>query len=92
MSSPSPQSNMGPEEKNDPSSNDVSSTSSHHDEETPVIPMLKTESNIMVETARQSKEIDIEEGQAGKPVPPPGMTDPASFPDGGLEAWLVVFG
>lgn len=34
---------------------------------------------------------DLETGAAAAPVGPPGI-NPADFPDGGLEAWLVVLG
>ncbi|MCJ1471509.1 hypothetical protein MMC13_000149 [Lambiella insularis] len=57
-----------------------------------------TEANIFPETETQlqtvdsEKELDIESGQPEKDAPPPGPMDPRSFPDGGLQAWLVVFG
>ncbi|KAI1123129.1 monocarboxylate permease-like protein [Nemania abortiva] len=47
-----------------------------------------------VSSAENSKN-DIEKGSddlaSQQPGPPPGL-NPADFPDGGLEAWLVVFG
>lgn len=58
----------------------------------------ETEANIYPEPAN-AVEADLERGSGGvekaKPAPgggpPPGMA-PADFPDGGTEAWLVVFG
>ena len=60
-------------------------------------PTAKTEANIHPEPIN-AVEADLERGeddekkQQQPPAgPPPGMA-PADFPDGGLEAWLVVFG
>ncbi|KAM0552016.1 hypothetical protein ACHAPJ_008126 [Fusarium lateritium] len=60
-------------------------------------PNEKTEANIHPEPAN-AVEADLERGeddekqqQQPPPGPPPGMA-PADFPDGGREAWLVVFG
>ncbi|KAJ4023998.1 hypothetical protein NW766_000225 [Fusarium irregulare] len=60
-------------------------------------PTAKTEANIHPEPIN-AVEADLERGeddekkQQQTPAgPPPGMA-PADFPDGGLEAWLVVFG
>lgn len=58
----------------------------------------ETEANIHPEPAN-AVEADLERGVAPEdekkpqapPGPPPGMA-PADFPDGGTEAWLVVFG
>ncbi|KAI1339841.1 major facilitator superfamily domain-containing protein [Xylariaceae sp. FL0016] len=52
-----------------------------------------TNSNIVPES-ETAIEADMEKGGAAPPGPsgtPPGF-NPADFPDGGLEAWLVVFG
>ncbi|KAH6606193.1 hypothetical protein Trco_005346 [Trichoderma cornu-damae] len=35
---------------------------------------------------------DVEAGEAPPPSPPPPAPPPGDFPDGGAEAWLVVFG
>ena len=51
----------------------------------------KTEANIMPDTADEGAEKDMEK-QMDEKKPTPGMMDPSSFPDGGTEAWLVVFG
>ena len=40
----------------------------------------------------QSTSLSPSEESSSAPVPAPGGTDPADFPDGGLEAWLVVLG
>lgn len=63
----------------------------------------QTEANIFPEPESVA-EADIEKGRQGQDAagpdasspkapggPPPGM-NPADFPEGGLEAWLVVFG
>ncbi|KAF4981810.1 hypothetical protein FZEAL_2437, partial [Fusarium zealandicum] len=61
----------------------------------------ETDANIYPEPAN-AVAADLERGGFGPdgdekkqpgavPGPPPGMA-PADFPDGGLEAWLVVFG
>ena len=54
----------------------------------------KTEANILANTAdEEGAEMDVEKQQQDvKKQPTPGMMDPSSFPDGGTEAWLVVFG
>ncbi len=45
---------------------------------------------------REAPDTDLEkaspEAAAPAAVPPPGAFNPADIPDGGLEAWLVVFG
>ena len=53
--------------------------------------LSKTSANIMPDTADEAAELDMEKQQDVK-KPAPGMMDPSSFPDGGAEAWLVVFG
>lgn len=52
----------------------------------------ETEANIFPET-RDTAEADLEKGgnASAKPAASGGF-DPADFPDGGLEAWLVVAG
>ena len=52
-----------------------------------------TEANVLPDTSAETKELDLE--KAGAKVQPPktlGPMDPSSFPDGGMEAWLVVTG
>ncbi|CAG8954951.1 hypothetical protein HYFRA_00008640 [Hymenoscyphus fraxineus] len=52
----------------------------------------ETEVNVSAEGTAKA-ETDIEKGGvAQKPVPVAGGVNPADFPDGGLEAWLVVAG
>lgn len=52
----------------------------------------ETEANIFPEQIVEA-EADIEKGeQIEKPAPVVGGTAPADFPDGGIEAWLVVLG
>lgn len=50
----------------------------------------QTEANILPETAKEPGELDLEVGVEKTTALSP--MDPASFPDGGLEAWLVVLG
>ncbi len=50
----------------------------------------ETEANVLPDT---SDELDLEKaGNAIQPAKTPGPMDPGSFPDGGMEAWLVVSG
>lgn len=52
----------------------------------------KTEANAMPDTAQETGDLDIENAKAqekGVTGPPGG---PGDFPDGGLQAWLVVSG
>ena len=54
---------------------------------------LDTDANIMPETEAQG--LEVEKGLAKANVDEkakPGMMDPSSFPDGGWEAWLAVWG
>lgn len=52
----------------------------------------ETEANIFPETAAEA-EADLEKGGViPKTIPLAGGTNPADFPDGGLEAYLVVLG
>ncbi|KAI9731460.1 MAG: hypothetical protein M1818_007850 [Claussenomyces sp. TS43310] len=52
----------------------------------------ETEANIFPETEAEA-EADLErDGVVEKAVPVIGGVNPADFPDGGLEAWLVVLG
>ncbi|KAH6677442.1 riboflavin transporter MCH5 [Halenospora varia] len=52
----------------------------------------ETEANIFPESAVEA-DADLEKtGAIPKSTPPPGGVNPADFPDGGLEAWLVVLG
>ena len=51
-----------------------------------------TEANIMPETEMQPQHPDIEEGKLEKSSTVISAMDPRSFPDGGLQAWLVVLG
>lgn len=54
-----------------------------------------TEANILPDTAAETKELDLEKAEASakaQPAQPPGPMSPSSFPDGGLEAWLVASG
>ena len=51
-----------------------------------------TEANIFPECEAEA-EADLEKGgEVPKPAVVPGGINPADFPDGGLEAWLVVLG
>ena len=51
------------------------------------------EANDLRNTSAETKELDLEKAQAGvQPAKTPGPMDPSSFPDGGMEAWLVVTG
>ena len=56
----------------------------------------RTDAHIVPETVDEPQERDLEKAEANgneKPKPSPmGMMDPSQFPDGGLEAWLVVSG
>ena len=53
----------------------------------------KTDANIMLETAEQPEDLDVEKAiESEKKAPHLGLMDPSAFPDGGIEAWLVVFG
>lgn len=45
----------------------------------------------ITEVEKENKEADAEAGPAA-PAPVNPMMDPSSFPDGGLQAWLVVLG
>lgn len=52
-----------------------------------------TEANVLPDTSDETKELDLEKAEADTiPSKPPGPMDPSSFPDGGLDAWLVVSG
>jgi len=52
----------------------------------------ETEANIFPEGEAEA-EADLEKnGAAPKSTPAPGGVNPADFPDGGFEAWLVVLG
>ena len=51
-----------------------------------------TDANIMLQAADQPQDLDVEKAQDQPKTPTPGMMDPSSFPDGGFQAWLVVFG
>jgi hypothetical protein len=50
-----------------------------------------TEANIFAEP-EVTAEADLEKGGVEPPSAVPGGINPADFPDGGLEAWLVVLG
>jgi hypothetical protein len=72
-------------------------TSTNPEKQSP-LPSTKTDANLHPEPANavaadlERGEGDDEKKQQQHPAgPPPGMA-PADFPDGGLEAWLVVFG
>ena len=53
----------------------------------------ETEAHIMIETEKEPQELDLEKVEEAAQKPPlPGGIDPASFPDGGWEAWLAVSG
>jgi hypothetical protein len=52
----------------------------------------KTGANIMPDTSEETHDLDIEKAAQDEKPKPPGAFDPSSFPDGGLEAWLVVSG
>ena len=53
----------------------------------------KTEANIMPDTAQGTADRDLERGQSQtKAAAQPPGSDPGAFPDGGLQAWLVVSG
>ena len=51
-----------------------------------------TEANILPETETQPQGGDLEKAVSGSAPPVLALTDPRSFPDGGLQAWLVVCG
>lgn len=54
--------------------------------------MSKTEANIMPDTAQERADLDTEKGDPlAKEQQHPG-TGHGDFPDGGLQAWLVVSG
>ena len=50
----------------------------------------QTEANILPETAEEQGKLDLKVDMEKSATPSP--MDPASFPDGGLNAWLVVLG
>jgi hypothetical protein len=50
----------------------------------------ETDANMMPNTGESTEGEDADAKAAGKPAPT--IFDPSSFPDGGLEAWLVVLG
>ena len=53
----------------------------------------KTEGNALPDTSGGREELDLEKADKTiQPAKPPGPMDPSSFPDGGMEAWLVVSG
>ncbi|KAL9129740.1 MAG: hypothetical protein Q9217_001898 [Psora testacea] len=53
----------------------------------------ESDAGIMPETADEPQGLDLEKGEiADKKPPMPAGMDPASFPDGGWEAWLAVSG
>lgn len=52
--------------------------------------ITKTEAHILPETG-ETPEGDLEDARSEPSPMPPGL-DPASFPDGGVEAWTVVAG
>lgn len=57
-----------------------------------IIPSQNDDANANIHPEpSNAAEADIEKAQPAPPGPPPGMA-PADFPDGGVEAWLVVFG
>ena len=51
-----------------------------------------TDANIMAGTADEPHIADLEKGPEDQTPAKPNPFDPASFPDGGLEAWLAVSG
>jgi hypothetical protein len=52
-----------------------------------------TEANILPDTSDEREELDLEKAEkALQPAKPLGPMDPSAFPDGGMEAWLVVSG
>lgn len=75
---------LKPKSSNDGVSNDVHKDVTHD----PVNP--DTEAAMVPQTESTAPEIDVEKAPPKPPVNP--MMDPSSFPDGGLEAWLVVLG
>ncbi|MCJ1319749.1 hypothetical protein MMC15_005085 [Xylographa vitiligo] len=68
--------------------NEQSSNDSHIEDDV----QSHTEANIMPETETQLEHPDVEKGTLEKSSTVISAMDPRSFPDGGLEAWLVVFG
>ena len=68
--------------------NEQSSSASHSVDDV----QSHTEANIMPETETQLEHLDEEKGTLGKSSTVISAMDPRSFPDGGLKAWLVVFG
>ncbi|KAI9758540.1 MAG: Altered inheritance of mitochondria protein 24, mitochondrial [Chaenotheca gracillima] len=55
-----------------------------------------TDANILPDTSSETERVAIGDSEKNAPEgvkpPAPGGIDPSSFPDGGLEAWLVVLG
>lgn len=56
-------------------------------------PMASTDDSKLADTSLQPMDEEKKAQAPGGPPPgpPPGMA-PSDFPDGGLQAWLVVFG
>ena len=87
MASASSVSSATGEREKEISMDDLNSSSNSHSLD-PVA--QETEANILP-AVEQEPQGDLEQ-QVTEKGPTPGLTDPSSFPDGGLEAWLVVFG
>ena len=68
--------------------NGAPSQTAHHD----LVRIGSTEANALPDTADEPRVIDLEMAAIDEKKPPPGPMDPASFPDGGFKAWLVVLG
>ncbi len=54
--------------------------------------MSKTEANILPDTAQERADLDVEQGDPQLKTQQHLGTGPGDFPDGGLQAWLVVSG
>ncbi len=65
----------------------ATSPKNHHD----LSPVTSKTDATMLPNVGDGSPSDLEQAVPEKP-PVPSMTDPSSFPDGGLEAWLVVVG
>jgi hypothetical protein len=53
-------------------------------------PIRSTEANILPQV--QDTSTDVEKVASQTKAAPPNLMDPASFPDGGLRAWLTCLG
>lgn len=84
-------STLANEKMHDPTSPNVLANSEKHSLEQSRSRNEETDANIFPET-EATAEADLEKQDAAPPKPVIGGVNPADFPDGGLEAWLVVLG